>query len=847
MAIPTILTQGVSTPATSTPITFTATGGRSVFVAAVAAAAITAPSPWVTVDYEVNDQGCGVWRLPPGNNPGGQQTVTLTHNGPRQCAYVVWEDDVDLTSPPVFVSGLTETGLGTVAGVFSPVTTTSGRELGIAVFGVNAPDAALTGFTPTQVNQSFALFGDSGAVVSATEDARLVLAVRENPALAGVTVVLDTANAVTRAATSGVLVYDQGAGGGGTTPTTTTLTFAPPSGAGTATEVTMTATISPAGAAGQVEFRDGTTLIATVPVTGGTAVRAHTFTAAGSRTVSATFFGSTGWAGSSDAETYVISGGSTQTDFNPPSGRRTIAEENSLTGAPSTEYTINGLGDPLNLGFVRDFSLQVGQTAQLAVDGDCTIIDVYRIGYYAGLGWRRAARLVNTPTNQPDATAIASSNGAIDCVGWTTTATWTIPAFSTPGLYVAVIRNAAGTNASWAPFVVTDPGRTASVVLKTSDTTWALAYNRYSDTGNRVQGGSFYTGPNAAQFNSGSRVHVASYNRPIVTRADTVQTYWTACEQPLIRFLERNGVDLTYVSCRELDAGALATIPGARTLISSGHDEYWSQAMRDNAEAFRDAGNNLLFLSANEVFWRIRFDAARRLVSCFKDTIPGPGAHVAGTPLDPVSWTGTWKDTRWAGRRPENTITGTDFRMNGVLDLNAQIDASVVGTHPFWRATTVAQGTDLTLVGVVGFEADSVLATQAQNRLAASTTLAINGRYADNNGENYDGNGDLAWGIVFQRWPSGALVAGFGTCQWAWALDSTHDRAGGAVSVAAQQATINLLRDLGATPSTLMAGLTAQPQVPTSSYATTAPQGAQLYVVVNGTLVPITALVVSTV
>ena len=40
--------------------------------------------------------------------------------------------------------------------------------------------------------------------------------------------------------------------------------------------------------------------------------------------------------------------------------------------------------------------------------------------------------------------------------------------------------------------------------------------------------------------------------------------------------------------------------------VSSGHDEYWSRAQRDNVEAARDSGVNLAFFSGNEVFWKTR-------------------------------------------------------------------------------------------------------------------------------------------------------------------------------------------------------------------------------------------------
>ncbi|HKE75399.1 MAG TPA: DUF4082 domain-containing protein, partial [Acidimicrobiales bacterium] len=69
------------------------------------------------------------------------------------------------------------------------------------------------------------------------------------------------------------------------------------------------------------------------------------------------------------------------------------------------------------------------------------------------------------------------------------------------------------------------------------------------------------------------------------------------------------------------------------------------------------------------------------------------------------------------------------------------------------------------------------------------------------------------------RAPSGALVWGTGTCQWAWGLDDEHLRTGGAPQARMQQATANMLADMGSLPQTLQAGLTS----PTTSTDHTAP------------------------
>ena len=58
--------------------------------------------------------------------------------------------------------------------------------------------------------------------------------------------------------------------------------------------------------------------------------------------------------------------------------------------------------------------------------------------------------------------------------------------------------------------------------------------------------------------------------------------------------------------------------------------------------------------------------------------------------------------------------------------------------------------------------------------------------------------------LTLYRAASGALVFGAGTVQWAWGLDGNHDIGAGprAVDAAMQQATVNLLADMGVQPAT---------------------------------------------
>jgi len=483
-----------------------------------------------------------------------------------------------------------------------------------------------------------------------------------------------------------------------------------------------------------------------------------------------------------------------------------IVAENALQGATGAEYTISGAGDSENLGFAREFSVDAGETVNFSCHGDGTVIDIYRIGYYGGLGWRKVATISNNATQQPDPNTIPDSNGGVECSNWSTTASWAVPSEAISGLFIGVYRNAALDNASYIPFVVRNDARVANMVYKTSDSTWALAYNYYGTPAAPYTGKSVY-GSGGPLGSIGSRTHAVSYHRPIVTREGIPQTYWMACEAPMIRFMERNGINVKYVASCDVDAG-VSVLDNASVILSSGHDEYWSDGMRDSYEAARDNGANLIFFSGNEVFWRTRFDAQRTTMWCYKDTMGGPGGHVAGTPLDPVTWTGTWKDTRFPGRKPEHTLTGTDFRMNGVNDYPVTFQQSAA-SHPFWRDTALSGG-NITVQGIIGFEADEILPTQpvGSHVTIANHNFNIDGKRADDNGQEYAGNGNLNWGILSQRYSSGAIVVGFGTCQWSWGLDGVHDRGGNYVNTSMQQATLNLFADLGAEPASTMSGLT---------------------------------------
>ena len=549
--------------------------------------------------------------------------------------------------------------------------------------------------------------------------------------------------------------------------------------------------------------------------------------------------------------------------------RNRIIEENKLPGAPSTEWDVNGWGDPSIQGFGHDISIDLGETILFKVNTESTDyrIDIYRMGWYAGLG----ARLVDTvapsvplPQAQPEGLRDPATR-LYDCGNWSVSASWTAPKDAVSGIYFArlvrqdpepepapwradhsptppavrpeAVAHAYGSlghgrlrialrepRASHIYFIVRDDASRSDILFQTADTTWQ-AYNRYG--GHCTYGRLDPEHPR--QHGGPPRAYKVSYNRPLETRHyRAVNTVFNA-EYPFVRFLEANGYDVSYSTGVDSDRrGEL--IANHRLFLSVGHDEYWSGRQRQNVEAARDAGVHLAFFSGNEVFWKTRFEPSidgseepHRTLVTYKET------H-SNAKIDPVPdvWTGTWRDSRPfnpEGPQPENALTGTIFTVNAWRNDPIIVPAEYARLR-FWRDTDVARlkpgERAVLLKGLLGHEWDEDLDNgfRPPGLFRLSETTIDNVPYVQDCGSVFD-SGTATHHLTLYRHASGALVFGAGTVQWAWGLDAHHDTETGMpperqnvdttrVGVDpngpdrnVRQATVNLFADMGVQPATL--------------------------------------------
>jgi hypothetical protein len=326
-----------------------------------------------------------------------------------------------------------------------------------------------------------------------------------------------------------------------------------------------------------------------------------------------------------------------------------IVSENALAGNPPSEWELPNpdAGDLSIQGFATDISYNRGETAKFKIDTDAPAytIRIYRLGYYQGNGARfigNATITATLPQSQPNC-LFQSLTGLTDCGNWSESASWAIPSNAISGIYIAKLTRNDTQGSSHIAFIVRDDDSTSDLLFQTADATWQ-AYNGYG-------GNSLYTG-SVSGFPSGHAPKV-SYNRPFYTRSGGAgggaQEDWLFnSEYPMIRFLERNGYDVTYTTNIDTDRrGDL--ILNHKVFLSIGHDEYWSKAMRDNVTNARNAGVHLGFFSGNEVYWKVRWEDSIddegvpfRTLVCYKE---GPGGeNTTGEKSDPSpEWTGLWR------------------------------------------------------------------------------------------------------------------------------------------------------------------------------------------------------------
>jgi hypothetical protein len=424
-------------------------------------------------------------------------------------------------------------------------------------------------------------------------------------------------------------------------------------------------------------------------------------------------------------------------------------------------------------GYASGMSVQPGDVLQLHVsaEGDARYrIEIYRLGWYGGDGGRRIACIPSCTADeagtqwtvpQPDA-----ATGELDA-GWPITDRITVGSDWTSGYYIARLDLTSGPDAGQAStvfFVVRAPaGANPPVLLQVPVNTWE-AYNSW--------GGKSLYSSNSTDDVAATMV---SFNRPFVEQGGG----WGSdialldYEYPLVRFLEREGYDVSYQTDVDTDENPNSLL-AHRLDIVAGHDEYWSGAIRSALDQARDSGINLAFIGADIGYWQLRYaDSDTTLVEYRTgkaDPDPNPSEKtVAFRNLNPPM--------------PECELLGIGFDAGeGVNAGSGNYTVEPAATSNSWFVgTSLAPGDEFP--NSIGYEWDDIEPGCDVPPLQDLLHGEANGYAAD--------------AVTYQA-PSGARVFSDGTLNLTWTLDGGYNFDGAPRTDArVQRLFSNIFDDLG--------------------------------------------------
>lgn len=449
-------------------------------------------------------------------------------------------------------------------------------------------------------------------------------------------------------------------------------------------------------------------------------------------------------------------------------------------------------------GFASAPSVNLGETVDFFVNTRAARYDllIYRSGYYGGAGGRLIEAIRDLPGRAQPACRKELSTGLTSCSNWSVSYRLAILPDWVSGVYLAKLVRPDTGGENYILFVVRDDARQADLLFQLSTNTYQ-AYNNYG--GKSTYSYNSYYCSTVAEAPRAVKVSLdRPYDFPEIVYGNT----YFFSDYPMLRWLEAQGYDLSYIANLDTDRagrpGAHNLLLDHRVFLSVGHDEYWTQAMRDAITAARDAGVHLGFFSANTSYWRVRLEPdpwtgkPDRVIVVYKTTeggLPDPNGHP----------TSTWRDPEGVND-PENGLIGVQYvgdndAMFFPLRVTAEMAQDRIYRHTGLQAMPPGTYAEIASA-IVGWEWDAVVdnghTPEGVTILAASPAY---GSILNDAGRTY-ALGEAVAHTTRYIAPSGASVFASGTILWSWGLEVYDpDRR-------LQQITYNVLADMGAQPAT---------------------------------------------
>jgi hypothetical protein len=365
---------------------------------------------------------------------------------------------------------------------------------------------------------------------------------------------------------------------------------------------------------------------------------------------------------------------------------------------------------------------------------------VYRLGWYGGDGARRVACLPACDRDEQGSAQPGAAPSTLPAsvappirANWPVTDVLQTQAGWTSGYYVAEAVLTSGPDAGRVAttfFILRErtAARGSRVLVQVPVNTWE-AYNYWG-------GASMYD-------IDGRRAYRVSFDRPFGELAQT-PAWW---EIQLVRFLEREGVDVSYQTDLDTDRDPHSLLRHRLAMVA-GHDEYWTSGIRHAFDAAVAAGTNLAFMGSNDAYWHIKYEDGGRTIFGYKSMYdPNP---------DTADKTAMFREIG----RPECMLMGVQHVRLTIVSHALDYVVTAAGAADPWLAETGFHAGD-TIAGVVGREHD-VLNPYPRSCIHPGLKVLFHW-----DGGGVEQNGDA---VRFTA-PSGARVFASGAQQFSWALD----------------------------------------------------------------------------
>ncbi len=192
------------------------------------------------------------------------------------------------------------------------------------------------------------------------------------------------------------------------------------------------------------------------------------------------------------------------------------------------------------------------------------------------------------------------------------------------------------------------PGNRSKILLVLATNTY-FAYNNYGwrhpSKGTSTKGGFYTQSPHASFLRPLPLGFISPYECATNEESSLFHRFagWDKWEEPFVMWAERNGIALEYATNEDLERYP-DLLKSYRLILSVGHDEYWSEGMRNALEQYIMSGGNVAFFSGNVCYRKVHLDLIASRMNLIGD-------------MD--------GDALWSHRqgpnRPENQLTGVSF------------------------------------------------------------------------------------------------------------------------------------------------------------------------------------------